>query len=80
MIRTKKSRQMTLELFAISGTTMRVINIALKGATVSFFPSLNLLGVKLGIYVEHEGLKIEVLQRARRQANYRQSPLSQNLI
>ena len=36
--------------------------------------------VKLGIYVEHEGLKIEVLQRARRQADYRQSPLSQRLI
>lgn len=36
--------------------------------------------VKLGIYVEHEGLKIEVLQGAQRQADYRQSPLSQKLI
>lgn len=49
MIRTKKSRPMTLGLFAISGTTMRVINFALKGATVSFFPSLNLLGVSSSV-------------------------------
>ena len=36
--------------------------------------------VKLGIYVEHEGLKIEVLQGARRQAYYRQSLPLQRLI